>query len=174
MDVSYFYGTAGEIDAASLYRLLALRSRVFVVARRQPWLDPDGRDIEPGTAHLWAEADGVVVSTLRLTEEGDGLLRMGRVCTLLSHRRQGHATVLVRHALVLAGPRPVIADVYARSADWFTRRGFEPRGGRTVVEGEAHTSIQHVPAARRAAAVQAGGSGSGQRGGGYVPAWAPT
>ncbi|WP_406289908.1 GNAT family N-acetyltransferase [Embleya sp. NBC_00896] len=165
MDVSYFYGTAGEIDAVSLYRLLTLRSTVFVVARRQPWLDPDGRDIEPGTTHLWAEHEGVTVSTMRLTAEGDGVLRMGRVCTLLSYRRQGHATFLLGHALVIAGARPVISDVYARSADWFIRRGFEPRGGRTVVDGEAHTSIQHVPAARRAA------TGTGSRAAGYVPAW---
>jgi ElaA protein len=166
-DVSYFYGTAGEINAANLYRLLTLRSRVFVVARRQPWLDPDGRDIEPGTTHLWAECAGETIATLRLTDEGDGVLRMGRVCTLLEYRRQGHATMLVRHALVVAGVRPVIADVYARSADWFTRRGFQLRGGRTVVDGEAHTSIQHVPAARHAAPTPAPGNAT------YRPAWAP-
>jgi ElaA protein len=166
-DVSYFYGTAGEINAANLYRLLTLRSRVFVVARRQPWLDPDGRDIEPGTTHLWAERAGETIATLRLTDEGAGVLRMARVCTLLAYRRQGHATMLVRHALVAAGVRPVITDVYARSADWFTRRGFEPRGGRTVVDGEAHTSMQHVPAARHAAPTQPSGNTA------YRPAWAP-
>ena len=171
MDVSYFFGTSGEIDATSLYRLLSLRGRVFVVARRQPWLDPDGRDLEPGTTHLWAERDGEAISTLRLTDEGDGLLRMGRVCTLLAHRRRGHASVLVRHALVIAGARPVVADVYARSAEWFLRRGFEARGGRVVVEGEPHTSIRHVPAARRAAPTPEPRAARGPDTG-YVPAWA--
>ncbi|MGW0661293.1 GNAT family N-acetyltransferase [Streptodolium elevatio] len=182
MDVSYFCGTLAELSAERLYRLLALRSQVFVVARQRARHEPDGLDIEPETLHVWGERDGVPIATLRLTEEPDGILRLGRLCTATADRRKGYATTLVEHAVILAEGRPIVADVFVRVAPWFLQRGFTALGGRSVVDGEPHMHLcftpgQQVPAhpesrnattQQAAAAVPQSVDAGGQP---YVPAW---
>ncbi|MCF2528154.1 GNAT family N-acetyltransferase [Yinghuangia soli] len=167
MDVSYFCGTLAELSAERLYRLLALRSQVFVVARQRARHEPDGLDIEPATLHVWGERDGVPVATLRLTEEPSGILRLGRLCTAPAERRNGHATTLVEHAVMLAEGRPLIADVFVRSAPWFEQRGFVAMGGRSVVDGEPHLHLRYEPA-RPAVPPPPQFTPDGQP---YVPAW---
>jgi predicted GNAT family N-acyltransferase len=51
-----------ELAGPTAYRLWALRSEVFVVEQAAAYLDLDGRDLEPGTRHLWVEADGLPVA----------------------------------------------------------------------------------------------------------------
>ena len=41
-----------ELDAPTLYDVLALRSAVFVVEQECAYQDPDGRDLLEGTRHL--------------------------------------------------------------------------------------------------------------------------
>ncbi|MGV7750488.1 hypothetical protein PJM50_29995, partial [Mycobacterium kansasii] len=43
---------------------------------QSPWLDVDGRDLDPSTVHLWlpdGAAPGGAVATVRITDEGPGL-----------------------------------------------------------------------------------------------------
>ncbi len=42
-----------ELDARTLHDLLRLRVDVFVVEQRCPYPELDGRDVEPGTRHVW-------------------------------------------------------------------------------------------------------------------------
>ncbi|GAA4963654.1 MAG: GNAT family N-acetyltransferase [Streptomycetaceae bacterium] len=164
MDVSYFCGTLAELSAERLYRLLALRSQVFVVARQRARHEPDGLDIEPSTLHVWAERGGMPIATLRLTAEADGILRLGRLCTATAERRNGHAGTLVEHAVMLAEGRPILADVFVRSAPWFEQRGFTVLGGREVVDGEPHVRVRYEP-------VRPAQPALGPDGQPYVPAW---
>ena len=70
-----------ELDRTTAYRLWQLRSLVFVVEQDCPYLDLDGRDLEPATVHLWVEDEaGTPVATLRLLDDGD-VARIGRVVT---------------------------------------------------------------------------------------------
>lgn len=79
-----------DISAVDLYALLLLRSEVFVVEQACAYLDPDGRDVEPDTTHLWLVADdGTVASTIRVLTEPDGGQRIGRVVTAPNHRGHG-------------------------------------------------------------------------------------
>jgi ElaA protein len=167
VDVSYFCATLAELSAERLYRLLALRSQVFVVARQRARHEPDGLDILPETLHVWGERDGMPVATLRLTQEPSGILRLGRLCTATAERRRGYASTLVEHAVTLAAGRPIIADVFVRTAPWFEHRGFAAAGGRSVVDGEPHLHVHYDPA--RLAAAPAAEVGADGRP--YVPAW---
>ena len=135
--------TAGfaDLDPLTAYRLWALRSEVFVVEQDCPYLDLDGRDLEPLTRHLWVEEDGVPVATLRLLDDGDAL-RIGRVATVPSARGQGLAARLVRAALDLAGDRTVVLDAQSHLVDWYAAFGFAPSGRGFLEDGIPHTPMR--------------------------------
>ena len=103
-----------ELDARTLYRILRLRAEVFVVEQDCPYLDPDGRDAEPGTLHLWVDPDPgapTVAAALRVVVEPDGSRRIGRVVTAPDHRGQGLAGMLLDRAVELVPPgRGVVLD----------------------------------------------------------------
>ena len=129
-----------DLDAATAYRLWALRSEVFVVEQDCPYLDLDGRDLEPLTRHLWIEQDGRPVATLRLLDDGE-VLRIGRVATVVPARGRGLAARLVRAALGLAGERTVVLDAQSHLVDWYAAFGFAPSGRGFVEDGIPHTPM---------------------------------
>lgn len=135
-----------ELDPGTLYRILALRGAVFVVEQDCAYLDPDGRDAEPGARLLWVERDGEVVATLRLLADANGAVRIGRVATAASVRGDGLAGRLMTRALELAGPRTVVLDAQSYLVDWYARFGFVPSGAEFLEDG-----IPHVPMQRPAA-----------------------
>jgi ElaA protein len=131
-----------EVDPVTLYRILALRSEVFVVEQECVYLDLDGRDLEPDARQVWAERDGAVLATLRLLRD-PAAARIGRVVTAPAARGTGIAALLMHHALELAGPGDVVLDAQAHLADWYGRLGFVRDGAEFVEDG-----IPHVPMRR--------------------------
>ncbi|HEU5266143.1 MAG TPA: GNAT family N-acetyltransferase [Jatrophihabitans sp.] len=136
-----------ELDAATLYAILALRAEVFVVEQQCVYLDPDGRDLEPSARQLWVTRDGAVIGTLRLLVDPDGAVRIGRVSTRRDARGSGIAAALVARALQLAGARDVVLDAQTYLFDWYARFGFVRAGADFLDDG-----IPHVPMRRAAVA----------------------
>lgn len=134
-----------ELDARTLYRILALRSEVFVVEQNCPYADPDGRDLEPSARQLWIERDGEVVATLRLLSDPNGDARIGRVATAEHVRSNGLAARLMDRALELAGDRPVVLEAQSHLVDWYARFGFSKSGAEYIDDGIPHTPM-HRPA----------------------------
>jgi ElaA protein len=134
-----------DLDPATLYRILALRSAVFVVEQDCVYLDPDGRDLEPDARQVWIERDGEVIATLRLLRDPGDVARIGRVVTAPGARRGGVAAELVRHALELAGPVEVVLDAQSHLADWYARLGFARDGAEFVEDGIPHVPMRRVP-----------------------------
>ena len=133
-----------EIEPERLYRLLALRAAVFVVEQACVYLDPDGRDLEPGARQLWFEdGDGTVVAVARVLADGDGS-RIGRIATAAPNRGQGLGAGLVEHFLA-SYPGPWRLDAQAYLADWYRGLGFVMDGPEYLDDG-----IPHVPMVRRA------------------------
>jgi ElaA protein len=130
-----------DLDATTAYRLWALRSAVFVVEQDCPYLDLDGRDLEPTTRHLWVEQDGVPVAVLRLLFDGDAV-RIGRVATAPTARGRGLAAQLVGAAIELAGERAVVLDAQSHLVDWYAALGFTPSGPGFVEDGIPHTPMR--------------------------------
>jgi ElaA protein len=133
--------TGDQLDAATLYAILRLRAEVFVVEQSSPYLDPDGRDLEPETLHCWASG---IVAYLRVVTEGDAR-RIGRVVTARSARGQGHAGTLVRLALDRFGHQPLVLDAQTRLAGWYQRFGFAPDGAEFVEDGISHVPMRRIP-----------------------------
>jgi ElaA protein len=161
-----------ELDAPTLYALLRLRCDVFVVEQRCPYPELDGRDIEPGTRHLWlvepanvapanvapadvgpataepatAEPATAPAAYLRMLTEVDGTARIGRVCTATPYRGRGLAGSLMSSALDLIGPASAcVLDAQAHLVGFYRRFGFSVTGGQYLDDG-----IPHVPMGRPA------------------------
>jgi ElaA protein len=131
-----------EITAADLYAALRLRAEVFVVEQHCVYLDPDGRDLEPGTTHVWlVTPDGATAAYVRVLTEPLGGHRIGRVVTDPEHRGGRLAGRLIDHALAFAD-RPVVLDAQSHLTAVYARHGFEPDGPEFVEDGIPHTPMR--------------------------------
>ncbi|MBM6403041.1 GNAT family N-acetyltransferase [Phycicoccus sp. CSK15P-2] len=129
-----------ELPAVVLHELLRLRQDVFVLEQECLYPDIDGRDLEPGALQFWAEGeDGGVTATLRVLDDGGGVVRVGRVATARAARGAGVAAALVQ-AVLAATRGPVVLDAQAHLEHWYARFGFERDGAEFLEDG-----ISHVP-----------------------------
>ena len=131
-----------ELDARTAYLLWQLRESVFVVEQQCPYPELDGRDLEPGTRHVWAASEGGPIGYLRILDDGDHA-RIGRVLVVRSHRGKGLSGELMRVALDVVGDRPSVLDAQSPLAGWYTTFGYEQTGPEFLDDG-----IPHVPMRR--------------------------
>ena len=142
-----------DLDTATLYAILRLRSDVFVVEQECAYSDVDGRDAEPGARHLWLTATNTVATPaprllayLRILDDPDGAARIGRVCVARGARRAGHAATLMATALDLIGDgRDAVLDAQTYATRLYEDAGFVPDGDEFLDDG-----ILHVPMRRPA------------------------
>jgi ElaA protein len=135
-----------ELDPLTLHALLRLRVDVFVVEQECAYPELDGRDAEPGTLHLWVEADGAPVATLRVLAEGGGTAyRIGRVATHRDHRGRGYAAALLTEALRRTGDKPVDIDAQTYLERWYARFGFRRTGPDFLEDGIPHLPMRRTP-----------------------------
>ena len=135
---------AADLTAAQLYGILRLRAEVFVVEQDCVYLDPDGRDLEPATRHLWVTDGDQVVACVRVLAEADGSSSIGRVATARSHRSRGLAAALLKGALDGA-TRPVLLNAQTYLVGWYERFGFEVDGEPFLDDGIPHTPMVLAP-----------------------------
>jgi ElaA protein len=133
-----------ELDPATLYRLLALRSEVFVVEQDCVYLDLDGRDLEPDARQLWIEEDGAVLATLRLLVDDERTMRIGRVATARAARGRRLAARLMERALELSAGREVVLGAQSYLEKWYAGFGFVRDGAEYVEDGIAHVPMRRV------------------------------
>jgi ElaA protein len=141
-DLTLHTARGPEISATDLYAALRLRAAVFVVEQDCAYLDPDGRDLEPGTTHLWFTAgDDPPAAYVRLLTEPGGGHRIGRVVTDPAQRGARLAGRLIDHALTLAD-RPVVLDAQSHLVHVYGRHGFAPDGAEFLEDGIPHTPMR--------------------------------
>lgn len=143
MDGRVRRATVGELTLLGLYALLKLRVDVFVVEQRCAYPELDGRDLEPGTVHLWLGPDDAPVAALRLLAEPGGERRIGRVCTSLSARGQGLSRRLLTAALAEVGDAPCVLDAQEHLTRLYGEFGFVANG-----PGYDWDGVLHVPMRR--------------------------
>jgi len=133
-----------ELSAAQLYAIMRVRAEVFVVEQDCSYLDPDGRDLEPSTLHLWLADDDApddVAAYLRVLAEPAGGHRIGRVLTPMAHRGRGLAGRLLDAALE-GTERPVVLDAQSHLVELYERHGFMVDGPEFLDDEIPHTPMR--------------------------------
>jgi ElaA protein len=133
-----------DIDAVTLYKILKLRTDVFVVEQACPYPELDGRDLEPSARQFWVEHDGEVLATLRLLLDTDGTARIGRVATARAARGDGLGAQLMRAALELAPRVDIALEAQSYLLDWYSQFGFVRDGDDYLEDGIAHVPMRRV------------------------------
>jgi ElaA protein len=133
-----------DLAPRTAYLLWQLRSAAFVVEQDCPYLDLDGRDLEPTTRHVWVGEDDLPMGYARVLDDGDAL-RIGRVVVEPTHRGTGLSDALMRAVLEVVGDRPSRLDAQAPLAGWYARHGYAVTGPEFLEDG-----IPHLPMARPA------------------------
>ena len=138
-----------DLESATLYALLRLRVDVFVVEQQAAYPELDGRDLEPGTRHLWVTGNDPArpLAYLRLLAEPDGTMRIGRVVTAKEARGAGLARRLVVAALEVDPSAPTVLDAQTYLVGFYSGLGFRPVGPEYVDDD----GIPHIPMRRAAA-----------------------
>lgn len=140
-----------ELDTATLYELLALRTQVFVVEQNCPYLETDGQDLIGDTCHLLARDESGLLGYLRLLDPQrmNGEVVIGRVLTAERARGSGLGHRLMERGLVECGQRwpgvPVYLSAQAHLQGYYGRYGFV-----AVTEVYLEDGIPHI-GMRRAA-----------------------
>ena len=133
-----------ELDPRTAYSLWRLREAVFVVEQECPYPELDGRDLEPGTRHVWVAESTAPVAYLRVLDDG-AEARIGRVLVASAHRGRGLAERLMHRAHEVVGERTCRLDAQSYLSRWYARFGYEQSGPEFVEDG-----IPHVPMRRHA------------------------
>ena len=141
-----------DIPARTLYLLTKLRQDVFTMEQGATDADLDGRELEPTTELMWAEAGGEPIAHLRVLREADGTVRIGRVAVRADQRRGGHGrhlmTAALEHARTNAPGAEVHLDAQAYLEQWYASMGFETVGGLFLEAGIEHVAMVLRPAAQ--------------------------
>ena len=117
---------------------------MFVVEQRCPYPELDGRDVEPGTRHLWLTDGGGALAYLRILADPDGVARIGRVVVAPAARGGGLAGRLMAEALEVVGDRPCVLEAQSHLVAFYARHGFAVSGPEYVEDGIPHTPMRRA------------------------------
>ncbi len=137
------------LSARTLYRLLALRSQVFVVEQHCVFQDMDGADAQ--CMHVLAEShrpEGVeLMAYARLAPAGLKYAEasIGRVVTNPLTRGSGIGHALIRQSVhmlhSLWGAQPIRIGAQAHLQPFYGQHGFEPVGPIYIEDGIDHIEM---------------------------------
>ena len=138
-----------DLSTRTLYDLLRLRVDVFVVEQECAYPELDGRDVEPGTRHLWLARGGEPVAYLRILAQPEGVERIGRVLVAKHARGEGLARRLIDEALTVIGNRPCVLHAQAHLTEFYAGHGFAVTGPEYLDDGIMHVPMRREPPVRR-------------------------
>lgn len=132
-----------ELNAGSLYKILRLRSEVFVVEQNCVYQDIDTKDQK--AIHLTGSLDGSLVAYCRLFRPGDYFeeASIGRVVTSPRYRNRGVGNILLEKAIgeleSRLGETPITI-----SAQLYLKQFYEKYGFVQISEMYLEDDISHI------------------------------
>ncbi|MFJ8577757.1 GNAT family N-acetyltransferase [Micromonospora sp. NPDC093277] len=144
MPIESHVASFAELDARTFHDLLRLRIDTFVVEQTCPYPELDGRDVEPGTRHLWLTRDDAVLAYLRILADPGGVTRIGRVVVAPAARGAGLAGRLMTEALALVGADPCVLEAQTHLVDFYAGHGFTVSGPGYLDDGIPHTPMRRA------------------------------
>lgn len=139
-----------DIDPVLMYRILQLRTDVFVVEQNCAYPELDGRDLEPDCLQVWGtrpEDPATPLATLRVLVEPD-VLRIGRVVVHQSVRGTGVARQLFARGIAecerLDASLPILIDAQAPLEAWYGAFGFVREGENFIEDGIPHVVMRRA------------------------------
>ena len=143
-DLIWRYQPFARLTADELYRILALRQRVFIVEQTCPY--------DAACDHLWtAGPDGAVRAYLRVVPPGVKYAEpaLGRVVTAPEARRGGLGRVLMIEGLARAraafGPVPIRIGAQKYLEAFYGSLGFVRASDDYVEDGIPHLEMLRAP-----------------------------
>lgn len=131
MSAEFVSAPLTSIAPETLYRILQLRTDVFVVEQNCAYPELDGRDLEPDCLQVWANDGDHVAATLRILQEENGL-RIGRVVANPEYRGTGVARQLFSYGLQecerIAPKAQIVLDAQVPVRGWYESFGFTAVG----------------------------------------------
>ena len=134
-----------EFDSRSLYQMLALRQRIFVIEQRCIYLDTDGLDGD--TEHLTGHDGDHLACCLRMMPPGlrGRAAAIGRVAVDRAYRGQGLAREMMGLALARIqqrhAPVPVRLAAQEHLGGFYASLGFEAVSQPYDEDGIAHVDM---------------------------------
>lgn len=137
-----------ELSAAELYRIMRLRSEVFVVEQQCIYLDADDKD--PYCHHLMIWDGDILIAYARLLPPGLAYTEMsiGRVVSSPAYRKKGAGRLLLKesiascHALFGEGSIKIGAQLYLKK--FYESFGFEQVSDIYLEDDIEHISMLRI------------------------------
>jgi ElaA protein len=143
MELKFKIKAFKELTAVELYKLLQLRSEVFVVEQNCVYQDIDGKDEK--ALHVLGEIEGKVVAYCRIFKRNDYFenASIGRVVIDGNYRANKWGHVLMQEAIVgvetSLGIQPITI-----SAQLYLKKFYESQGFQQVSETYLEDGIEHI------------------------------
>ncbi|MBC7593238.1 MAG: GNAT family N-acetyltransferase [Kineosporiaceae bacterium] len=131
-----------QLDANDVYGIWKIRDAVFAFEQHVEDVDVDDLDLRADTIHLWSNDESGPTSYLRILD-GDGYLKIGRVCTRKDMRGQGLAGRLMTEVSTRFGDGILKLNAQAYLERWYEGFGYVRSGDNFDEAG-----IDHVPMIR--------------------------
>ncbi|TCP96216.1 ElaA protein [Cricetibacter osteomyelitidis] len=139
--------TFQNLTALELYKILQLRSAVFVVEQNCVYQDIDNKDLS--ATHLWLQHDDNIAAYVRLLPAGVSYKNaaIGRVIVAEKYRRQGLAERIMQEAIAVIEQQwqqdciQLQAQTYLQK--FYTELGFLPASEPYLEDGIPHIDMMY-------------------------------
>lgn len=132
-----------QFKIEEIYKILALRNKVFIVEQECAYLDCDDKDLN--SYHLFSEENGVVVAYLRILERGVSYdeISIGRVAVKKNYRGKGISREMMLKAIEFIESN-LKEDTIKIQAQVYLLNFYSSLGFKAVSEEYLEDNIPHI------------------------------
>ncbi|RMD03081.1 GNAT family N-acetyltransferase [Clostridium autoethanogenum] len=132
-----------QFKVEEIYKILALRNKVFIVEQECAYLDCDDKDLN--SYHLFSEENGEIVAYLRVLEKGVSYdeISIGRVVVKRNYRGKGIAREMLLKAIEFI-ENTLKEDTIKIQAQAYLLNFYSSLGFKAVSEEYLEDNIPHI------------------------------